>query len=502
MIFKISKLILAAGIILSSFVAANPTYPPFIQPQNFEIFATQPPVIESEDSVLGFYYNVLLPQEEETDDLNAFIQYFRGEIEGFPLSEAEFSKTHIFVLNNVALRVLQSYYAEYTSHYLEQGFQLEDSLEKALQDVSKNYLPIFVEKIKQIEESLQYLQDNSLLKQRYELLLKVPRNAVKNLADVLSFRKQTLLSNKDNIHALLEDSINIGKPQELFELIRWDHRIKPLTEVVNKVTQLAPQSPFFLGLQEVTADSLTDLKLKFPDFTWISYNNATGQETRPSSSGPEAVLGEFSSFTNTLGLSPGLKLIRKEIGKLPSESGVSYQILGVEVLNEKTGKKFAIFTTHTDYLIKNDIYKRTAVSIHQFIERFLQDTSLPFILGGDLNAFEDRGGNEFIDFLKNHGPLNGSLDYRDKGLHCHPEIALTTFPTHRDLGLPLPKNALDHIFLQKMDILWAIREAGTFDAKGKIIDPFTEEEAFLQALEKRWITSDHFLNAVLFKLVD
>ena len=90
-----------------------------------------------------------------------------------------------------------------------------------------------------------------------------------------------------------------------------------------------------------------------------------------------------------------------------------------------------------------------------------------------------------------------------------PSIAHATFLGHaldsykapfeeQDGLLTVKSNALDHIFLKDLKVIFSVREAGVYDEKGHIIDPYTNTKIFLQRLEERKTASDHFLNAVLF----
>ena len=68
-------------------------------------------------------------------------------------------------------------------------------------------------------------------------------------------------------------------------------------------------------------------------------------------------------------------------------------------------ERFCIFTTHTDHAIRDGLYEKTAMKIHEFVTEFLGKEDLPFILGGDMNAFEQLNGADFVDLLRNGGPF-------------------------------------------------------------------------------------------------
>jgi hypothetical protein len=252
---------------------------------------------------------------------------------------------------------------------------------------------------------------------------------------------------------------------------------------------------------------LEDLKKVFPHLQWISYNTTTGEETQYSNH--EEHLGEFLSFTVTLALSPGLQVVRIQHEELPFVSGSPRRILGVEVFHQELKKHFAIFTVHTDYLVKDQLYERNVESISSFVEKFAGNR-LPFIFGGDLNAFENIGGGMYIKNLQQSGPFNGSIDYRQGPFFAFPSVADSTFlghildsfkmPLEEKDGLPIVQaNALDHIFLKDLTIIFSTRDAGVYDEKGHYVDPYEDVETYKKRLVQRKTASDHFLNAVLFR---
>jgi endonuclease/exonuclease/phosphatase family metal-dependent hydrolase len=305
----------------------------------------------------------------------------------------------------------------------------------------------------------------------------------------------------------LEGSALKGKKLALPKSNHWDRRIGALKEAIDKIIKFAPNSPYFLALQEVTPQSLDDLKEKFPDLNWISYNTTTAEET--SNDGREKILGEFLSFTATLGLSKELQVVRQEHQTLPSVSGSLRRMLGVEVYHKTQKRSFAIFTIHTDYLVQENLYERNVQCISEFVQKFSPD--LPFICGGDLNAFESNGGNEYIEKLKKSAPFAGAIDYREGPFYSAPQIAYSTFLGHaldsfkaplieNNGAVTVQPNALDHIFLNGLHLIYSVREAAVYDENGHIIDPFTNEEAYVEGIKNRKTVSDHFLNAVLFSL--
>ncbi|MBA3602104.1 MAG: hypothetical protein H0W50_00295 [Parachlamydiaceae bacterium] len=173
-----------------------------------------------------------------------------------------------------------------------------------------------------------------------------------------------------------------------------------------------------------------DLKAAFSskNLNWVSFNNISQKETSFITSENETVLGESGSHTATIGLSPELLVQRIGLEYLPSSSGTPRTILGVEVINALTGGHFAIFSVHSDYLIQDGLYSATTKTIHLFIKEFTGEGRLPFVFGGDLNAFEGLYGSQHIEDLKAEWPLR--VDYREGDFYSPKEIVSSTFVGH------------------------------------------------------------------------
>jgi endonuclease/exonuclease/phosphatase family metal-dependent hydrolase len=351
-------------------------------------------------------------------------------------------------------------------------------------------------------------EKHPLVKERYQIIQGALEKCIQDPESELSYSKQTYIDHKhqSNFYSLLEAAVQKGQKLILPINNRWDHRIVAIRETIKKTMSFAPHAPYFLALQEVTPRALEDLKKQFPDLQWVSYNTTTAKETRVH--GEEEVLGEFLSFTATLALSAELQIIRIDHATLPSVSGSLRRILGVEVYYPKLKRHLAIFTLHTDYLVKDHLYERNVKVISEFVHKFAGQ--LPFVFGGDLNAFERHGGEEYIQSLKTSKPFEGSVDYREGPFYSSPAIAYSTFIGHvldsfkealveTNGSLTVHPNALDHIFLKKLEILFSLREAGVFNEDGHVIDAFLDPDTYIKRLTQRNTASDHFLNAVLFR---
>jgi hypothetical protein len=289
-------------------------------------------------------------------------------------------------------------------------------------------------------------------------------------------------------------------------LARFDNRRKVMVQEIKNIRDKVLQGASFLALQEATPDAVVELKEDLKDVypTWISFNNVTDKLTELVDE--EEVFGEFSTFTSTLALSPELQVQRHALANLPSTSGIHQRkILGVEVLNTKTDRKFAIFTTHTEHIPAS--YHDTVVKVHEFVRDFVgQNSDLPIVFGGDLNAFEGAaGGEKFIQEMR-EGPFAGGADYREGDqFFVHKSIADSTYIGMEGVdsrykfndGILAP-NAFDHILTKNVTVICGTRSAVVYDEQGRIVDPYLQAELYQERLERRKTASDHFLNAVIF----
>jgi endonuclease/exonuclease/phosphatase family metal-dependent hydrolase len=475
----------------------------------YEVYFPNPPTVYFDtDAVLGIYYNVLYPEEDQIEEQNLISQWLRGKSDLFPFTDKKFTRSAPFFLGRTPVSVFEGIYAEHVLKLLQEGEVLEEALESSLSYMQEYIIPIYFRKATVIFEKMEQ-ESRPLIKERYKILYESLINCCRASEATLFNSKNNFLSypEKKELYALLEGYIQKRKKLELPESNRWDHRIVSLKETVENVIKLAPNAPYFLALQEVTSQSLEDLKKSFPSLNWISYNTTTGKKTQYREH--EEQLGEFLSFTVTLALSSKLQVVRIEHEELPSVSGSLRRILGVEVIHKELNRHFAIFTVHTDYLVKDQLYERNVESITAFVEKFA-DRRLPFIFGGDLNAFENIGGDAYIKSLQHSGPFAGSVDYRQGPFFAFPSVADSTFlghildsfkmPLEEKEGLPIVQpNALDHIFLKDLKVIFGTRDAGVYDEKGHYVDPYTDVETYKKRLLQRKTASDHFLNAVLFK---
>lgn len=483
--------------------------PSYIKPDNFVFIPKNPECYEKDDAILGIYYNILYPEENQIFEQNILCEWLQNPNDNFfPFEEERFEKTAPFFLGRTPINVFEGIFAEIVLELLIKGFSLDDAIKYGIASIKEKVLPPYKKKAQIVSKLQKSATDNSL-KMRYKILFDAINSCCVAPEKELGYSIHTYKEHKDDkiLHSLLEGAILKKGKLVLPESNRWDHRIKPLKEAIEKVRSFAPNCPYFLAFQEVTPQSYEDLKLVFPELDWISYNTTTGEETR--NIGEEKMVGEFLSFTATLGLSKGLKAIKMALHDLPSVSGSLRKILGVEVIHEASKQNFVIFTIHTDYLVKDNLYEKNVESIADFVKDFA--SGLPFIFGGDLNAFENNGGEDFICNLKKSVPFIESEDYRSGPFYSSPHIAYSTFlghvldsfktPIEEKDGLVIVRpNALDHIFLNHLHILFGVREAGVYDEAGHIVDPFASHGKFLERLKERKTASDHFLNAVLFSI--
>jgi endonuclease/exonuclease/phosphatase family metal-dependent hydrolase len=299
--------------------------------------------------------------------------------------------------------------------------------------------------------------------------------------------------------------------KEQFESIKapfhWELRQKVFKQMVEKIQAVAPNSPYFLALQEVTPEALSGLKKTLADknLQWISFNNLSGKKTLEP--GQESVAGEATSFTTTLALSPDLEVLKTELGDLPTESGSIRKILGVKVRNKHSHQVYHLFTTHTDHVVQKDLYTRTAKKIHEFASHFFKGDPHKdnVVLGGDLNAFEDKGGASYLQNLINL--FKGYKDFRETDYYAPPQIACSSSigrsgrsgnPKINKQGF-IERNALDHILIGKgIKLTSATREALVYDDTGALLDYYQNKDAYIKKLQERQTFSDHLFNVVVF----
>lgn len=472
--------------------------PPVLQPEKY----IQPPLAHhidaplpetDGDQIVGIYGNILYPQDKEQMQqkklLAWFDAYFKDQDAPFPLSPEELNDISLYILNQFPQESIRYFFLEQARKFLISGMSLESALENASQDtlaMAKLYREI-AKKVPAWEG-------------RGELLTLKLNECADQIDETI---KRDLTRYNKNPDLLLETRSWIEAP------FTWDVRKQVFKQMIEKITSVSPNSPYFLALQEVTPQALNDLKAELANrnLQWISFNNISGKETLAPQQ--EEVLGETTAFTSTLALSADLEVIKVELGDLPTESGSARKILGARVRNIHTNDVFNIFTTHTDHLIRNGIYERTASKIHEFATRFFQDASVSekrFVLGGDLNAFEDQGGAQYIEKLRDL--FVDAQDFRETDFYAPNPIAWSSFIGHSDdtfaarIGEDgiLGSNALDHILVGSgIELQAASREAGVYNESGELLDYYKNRDEYMANLQKRITFSDHFFNVVRFK---
>ncbi|MEI7479854.1 MAG: hypothetical protein WCK25_06030, partial [Actinomycetes bacterium] len=154
------------------------------------------------------------------------------------------------------------------------------------------------------------------------------------------------------------------------------------------------------------------------------------------------------------------------------------------------------------------LYRDTTAAVHQFVTEFLRPKpSMPCVSGGNLNAFETSDGATFIHELR-QGPFAEGKDYREGEAFYVPEsIVDSTFLGRehdrfkaRLIGGRLQANALDHIWAKNVTVIAGTRSAAVYDADGRLVDPYTHPHIHQEGLMLRKTASDHFLNAIVFRV--
>lgn len=476
-----------------------------------------PEAYYGDDAVLNISYNILLPQERE-EQKRSLCLWINSEGLSFPLNEEDLLSLHNFARRAPGC-ALSGHFAFKIMELLQKGKTVEEAAEQAFHYLETEIAPRYLDKARALE-TLENRAQSPELKQRYQDLKEAvmkcasaPREALKSYYTqrVLAYKTDKEMLNMLLTGSLGRHPVDASAPSPLRQCDYWQYRKKALFQTIDRVRQFAPHAPFILSLQEVTAAVIPDFKAAFEGAHIISYNNGTGKRTEEPLSEAEKIHKE--SMTSTIIFSKEFKIIREELGELPNNSGVVRRILGVEVLNKKTGKHLAVFVCHADHIPSKELYANTAAKIHEFVAQFLKKSEkadLPFVFSGDLNTFPDRFETiPYIDSLRKDGPFKGSHDYREGfGFHCPLAIALATF-----LGQPIDDfklligsdgtvqpNAFDHSFLsEKLELLWGLRDAGVYDNSGNYVDPYVNPKQFIECLKKRQTASDHFLIGYIFR---
>lgn len=468
--------------------------PDYIRPPLANHIDAPLPEETASDQIVGIYGNIFYPQDNEERQQRKLIDWIEAYSKGaklpFPLSLEELNQISLYILDRFSLGTINRYFTDRVRSALLAGLSLEEALEKAREET---------------------LTRASLYK---ELAKSIP--AWKGRAEILA---QKLTECGDQIEKIIDRNIKAIKKDPLQALqeranhlieppFTWDMRTEVLKQMIDKVVSKSPNSPYFLALQEVTPQALSDLQKTFADrdLQWISFNNISGKKTLPP--GQEEVLGEATGFTTTLALSRDLEVLKVDLEDLPTESGSIRKILGVRVRNIHTNETFTIFSTHTDHKIQNDLYARTAAKIHEFATRFFSDApdKKKFVLGGDLNVFEGSGGDKYIEKLRDL--FTGSQDFRETDYYAPHPIAWSSYiGRYEDTyskriakdGIVEP-SALDHILVGNgVELQSAGREAIVYTDSGELLDYYKNKEEYIANLQKRITFSDHFFNIVRFK---
>lgn len=494
MINQLISILFAFSLLSSPFtLLANYIHPPLANHIDAPL-----PFETTSDQVVGIYGNILYPQDREQIQQQQLINwletYSKGSITPFPLSPEDFNDISLYILDRFPAQTLRHYFAETVQNFIENGL----SVENALQNAQKATL-IRASTYKEIAQMVPKGQG------RCEILISKFMECADQAEQMIERDTQAIRSKpKIALKQILERTTT--------DLIKapftWEMRTQVLKQLIDKVMSVSPNSPYFLALQEVTPQALDDLKKTLADrnLQWISFNNISSKETLPPRQ--EAVLGESTGFTSTIALSRDFEILKIELGDLPTESGSIRKILGVKVRNIHTNDTYHFFTTHTDHKIQNDIYARTAAKIHEFATQFFQDTSVQhrFVFGGDLNAFDQLGGGNYVEKLREL--FVGSQDFRETDYYAPTPIAWSSFIGRNEDSFAarlsqdgtVEPSALDHVLVgSEITLQSASREALVYNDSGELLDYYENQEEYLSNLRKRITFSDHFFNILRFK---
>lgn len=472
------------------------------------------PVMLDSSLVTGIYYNILYPEERQNACKPLLRGYFadclKGKTPDF-LTEDQLETINSYSLQNVPKQALvDCSLAPITLQHIREGKSIQYALQRAIEKIKSDDIPIYQAILDRLQSVVK--RDSAIYK-RYEILIASITECVQTPEKAFEMRAKTFEKEyeKKGIQKCIEllENWGVDAPSTLSENERhlelFENRRRCMVQAIKDIRSIVPNGGAFLAIQEATPDAVEELKrdLKEQYPTWISFNNLTGQETQVKKK--EEVCFESTAFTSTVALSPELKVHRVALGTLPSYSGSERKILGIEVEYAKIKSRFAIFTTHTDHIPQS--YHDTVVKVHIFVKEFLKETpQMPFVFGGDLNAFEQSGAAEFIGELR-QGPFAGSTDYREGfAFYVHPSIRDTTYLGRESDGFKakfvvgkLERNALDHLLAKNVQVVAGTRSAVVYDEKGTLVNPYTQGSLYKERLEKRRCASDHFLNAVVIR---
>ena len=446
------------------------------------------PLETASDQVLGIYGNILYPQDKEQIQQKKLIDwieaYSKGSIALFPLSPEDLNDVSLYILDRFPLGTIRHYFAEQIHTVLVNGQSLESALKHAKQETL-----IRAQLYNEIAQNIPVWNG------RCEILIAKLVECANQVEQIIDSDVKVI---RDNPNVALQQILEKTATDLIKPPFAWDMRSEVFKQMIDKVTSVSPNSPYFLALQEVTPQALSDLKktLADRDLQWISFNNMSSKETLVPQQ--EEILGESTGFTSTLALSRDLEVLKVELGDLPTESGSVRKILGARVRNIHTNEIFNLFTTHTDHKIQNDIYARTAAKIHEFATRFFQDTSTEqrFVIGGD----------KYVEKLREL--FVGSQDFRETDYYAPNPIAWSSFIGRYDDtysgriskdGIVEP-SALDHVIVGNgIELQSAAREAVVYNDSGELLDYYKERDEYIANLQKRITFSDHFFNIIRFK---
>jgi len=504
----------------------------YLHPEGCRIIDEPMPIYRDPTLVTGVFYNILFPVERQNREQPTLVNYLlnslKGKIPDF-LTAEQFETINGYVLKAVPKKVFFILLAQHTLEVVRKGEPIAEALNFVQQKLENESIPAcqaVIAELQQLQKEEQKAQGESgslslsPTYQRFTLLiesLSACVTTVETLMTLIAPEKKLIeeefeKGNDEGVSLLVEkskiqkyDGKALGKEKTLK---LFENRLRVIEQAVEEILVKTPDAASFLAFQEVTPDALEEMKTcwKKWHFTWISINNVSGEETAVKPR--EKIFEESTAFTSTLALNPFLKMRRQDSALLPSASGSVRRILGVEVFNLKTRRPFIIFTTHTDHVIADRLYHDTTVAIHRFIMSFFQQTLfMPFVFGGDLNAFEALGAAQFIHELR-QGPFARGQDYREgEAFYVPKSIAYTTYIGKEGARYKatlladgtLTANALDHIITNDLKVVTGTRSAVVYDSDGRLVDPYTQPQLYQERLAARRTASDHTLNAVVFR---
>ncbi len=233
----------------------------YIKPPSAHYRDAPLPDLTDSDCIVGVYGNILYPQDEEFKTLGNLSQ----QIEGYLLNQndllplADINQISLYALNRLPATMIRSYLANQVQQFLENGQSLKDALENAKRNAFTQ-----AERYKEISHIFSAWQG------RYEILSLKLIQCADDVKSIVDRDVKAIQKNPDVLQQMIEKNREgVSFP------FAWDMREQVMQQMINKVVSVAPNSSYFLALQEVTPLALSDLKKTFKDrnLQWISFSD-------------------------------------------------------------------------------------------------------------------------------------------------------------------------------------------------------------------------------------